>query len=113
MGVSYNEFWELTPRSLNVIVESYKLKRKVQDEEQWLLGGYMFSAVSFALQNAFRKKNQKAKTYFEELKEPFLKGIADKTSNGEMSEEEKNKKLDLLMAQLRVKQANFEINNGK
>jgi hypothetical protein len=113
MGVSYNEFWELTPRSLNVIKESYKLKRKVQDEEQWLLGGYMFSAVSIALGNAFRKKNQKTKSYFEELKEPFLKGITDKPSKGEMSEEEKQKHIDALMARLHIMQNNFNTKHGK
>lgn len=111
MGVSINEFWELNPRTLNVITEGYKLQRKVHDEEQWLLGGYVFNAVSIAMANAFRKKNVKAKSYFEEVEKPFLSGISSK--NGEMSEEEIQRKRDLLMAQLRIKQSNFELKHGK
>jgi len=112
MGISLNEFWELNPRTLNVITEAYRLKRKVYDEEQWLLGGYFFNAVTIALGNAFKKKNVKARSYFEEIEKPFLSEI-DAKKPGEMSEEEKQKKLDLLMAQLRVKQSNFELKHGK
>lgn len=110
MGVSYEQFWELTPRSLNVIVEGYKLRRKVVDEQNWLLGGYVFQAVSVALGNSFRKKNQKAKSYFEQLDKPFLNNIGD---NVEMSEEEKQRKLSALMASLHVMKNNFELTHGK
>lgn len=108
MGISYEEFWSLTPRKINVIIEGYKLRRKVEDEKQWLLGGYMFEAVSIALGNAFRKKNQKQKSYFELVKKSFMSELSDK----EMSEEDIQKKRELLMAQLRMKQANFELSKG-
>lgn len=108
MGISYEEFWSLTPRKIKVIIEGYKLTRKVEDEKQWLLGGYMFEAVSIALGNAFRKKNQKQKTYFELVKKSFMSELSDK----EMSEEDIQKKRELLMAQLRMKQANFELSKG-
>lgn len=109
MGIGYDEFWTLNPRKLNVIIEGYKLKRQIEDEKAWLLGGYMFEAVSVALGNAFRKKGQKAKSYFEVLDKQFLKH----SGNNEMSEEEKKKRIDLLMAGLRIKQANFQLNHGK
>lgn len=109
MGVSMDEFWNLSPRTLNVLLESYRLKRKVIDEEHWLLGGYVYSAVSIAMGNAFKKKSQKAKNYFEEINHPFLKDV----NKNELSEEEIEKKRQLLFAQLRTKQANFELNHGK
>lgn len=106
MGYTYNEFWDMNPRILEAVIEGYKLKRKVIDEDQWLLGGYVFEAVTIALGNAFRKKGQKPQSYFEAIKKPVLGTVQ---SNGELSEEEKKKKLELLMAGLRTKQANFEL----
>lgn len=109
MGITYDEFWTLNPRKIKVIYEGYKLRRKIEDEKAWMLGGYIFQAVSVSLGNAFRKKNQKAKSYFEIVEKPFLAEL-DKR---EMSEEEKQKRLDALMASLHVMQNNFEIKHGK
>ena len=108
MGISYEEFWKLTPRKLNVLFEGYKLRRKIEDEKAWLLGGYIFEAVSVSMGNAFRKKNQKAKSYFEIVEKPFLNEIAK-----EKAEDDKQKKLDALMASLHIMQNNFEIRHGK
>lgn len=109
MGIGYDEFWTLNPRKLNVIIEGYRLKRQIEDEKAWYLGGYVFEAVSIALGNAFRKKNQKAKSYFEVLDKQFLKH----KEMTELTEEEKQQKLDLLVAGLRIKQTNFELNHRK
>lgn len=109
MGISSDEFWRLNPRTLNIALEGYKLRRKVKDEEQWIMGGYFFNALTIALGNAFRKKNAKVKTYFEEIKEPYLSHIDQK----EMTEEEKDKQRQLIMAQLRTMQTNFNIKHGK
>lgn len=108
MGIGYNDFWKLTPRQLNVIIEGYKVMRKTEDEKQWFLGGYMYSAVSIALGNAFRKKNQKEKTYFELLDKPFLSSLPE-----ELTEDEKQKQLDKLMASLTTMEANFNLSHGK
>ena len=97
----------MNPRILEPILEGYKLKRKIIDENQWLLGGYIFEAVSIALGNMAKKKGQKPNNYFEEIKRPALQSI--NTNNGELTEEEKQKRLDLLIAGLSIKQANFEL----
>ena len=110
MGITYDEFWTLNPRKIKVILESYKLRRQIEDERQWLLGGYMFDAISVALDNAFKKKGQKAKNYFEVREKPYLKEIKHEAG---LSEEEIQKKRELLMAQLRVRQANYELKKGK
>ena len=108
MGISYDDFWKLTPRSLKVVAEGYKLKRQVEDEKNWLLGGYLFEAVSIALGNSFRKKNQKAKSYFEVREKPYLHDL-----NNEMSETQKEKNRELVLAQLHVMQTNFNLKHGK
>lgn len=109
IGIRYDEFWQLNPRKLNVIMEGYKLKRKVEDESQWLFGGYVFHAVSVAMGNAFRKKGVKAQSYFEILEKPFL----DSVQKEELSETEKQRYINSFMANLQVMQSNFESNHRK
>lgn len=89
-------------------MEGYKLRRKIEDEKSWLLGGYVFQAVSISLGNAFRKKNQKAKDYFEIVEKPFLDTIDKK----EVTEDEKQKYLDAVMASLHIMQNNYDIKHG-
>lgn len=105
MGYSYWEFWDMNPKILKPILEGYKLKRKIIDEDQWLLGGYIFEAVTIAIGNMFRKRSQKPQSYFDAVKKPTLNAV----KNSEMSEAEKQRQLDRLMAGLRTKQANFEL----
>lgn len=111
MGYSYWEFWDMNPKILEPILEGYKLKRKIIDEDQWMLGGYIFEAITIALGNMAKKKGQKPRNYFEEISKPALHKIDEK--DVEISEEEKQRKLDLLMAGLRVRQANFELAKQK
>lgn len=108
MGVSYREFWSFTPKELDVTIEGYKNIRKVEDEKQWFLGGYMFHAVSFALGNAFRKKNEKPRSYFELLEKPLLSNNPE-----ELTEEEKQKYTDALLANLHIMETNFNLSHGK
>lgn len=107
MGISYEEFWRLNPRSFTVIANGYKLKRKEEDTMMWLQGGYIFDGVSLALANAFKKKGQKAKEYFKEVKEPFL---SREISNGsEMTEKEKKTMTEQLFTNLEIQMANFNL----
>lgn len=104
MGITYDEFWKLTPRKLKIYVEGYKLKRKIEDENAWFSGGYVFSAVTLALGNAFRKKGEKAQSYFETFDKPFLQMRDDEN----LSENEKQQYIEQFMASLHVMQNNFE-----
>ncbi len=111
IGISYNEFWTLNPRKIKVIVEGYRLQRQVRDEEYWMLGGYIFDAVSLAMGNSFRKKGQKPKEYFEIIKEPILKRETEKNSEV-MSELEKRQKTELLFKNLEIMAANHRLSQG-
>lgn len=109
MGVSYEEFWRLTPRRVNVIVEAYKLKRHIEDEKAWLLGDYIFDAVSLALSNAFRKKGSKPKEYLEVVNQPILKRISEERDENNLTESEKKEKTELLFKNLEIMAANYKI----
>lgn len=110
MGISYDGFWDLNVRKIEPIVEGYKLKRKAIDEQNWLLGGYIFNAVSIVAKNATRKKGQKVTTYFEEFKHPFSKEV-ELINENNMTEEEKRKKTEALFTNLEIMAANFNLKN--
>ena len=109
MGVSYDEFWELNPRKLLVITEGYKLKRHIRDDEMWILGEYVFDAFSLALSNAFKKKSQKAKEYFEVVSNPILKQIEDKPDENGLTEAEKKRKTEMFFKNLEIMAANHRL----
>lgn len=113
LGVSYDEFWTLNPRKIKVLMESYHLKRQIEDEKLWMLGGYVFDAVSIALGNAFRKKGQKSKEYFELVKEPITKRIEQSKDENNLTDAEKKAKTELLFKNLEIMAANHRLNKGK
>lgn len=109
MGVSYDEFWTLTPRKVKVIVEAYRQKRQIEDEQMWFLGGYIFDAVSIAIGNALKKKGQKSKEYFELVKEPISKRIMAEKDENNLTEDEKRSKTELLFKNLEIMAANHRL----
>lgn len=70
-GMTYNEFWYGSAYMVSFYRESYKLKLKQQDENNWMQGMYVYEAlckVSPVL-HAFSKKGTKPLPYAEK---PFL-----------------------------------------
>ena len=112
MGVSREEFWTLNPRKVKILVEAYQLKRQIEDEKMWMLGGYVFDAVSIALGNSFRKKGQKPHEYFETIKEPITKRIYAEKDENNLTEDEKKKKTELLFKNLEIMAANHRLSKG-
>lgn len=74
-----------------------------------MLGGYVFDAVSLAIGNAFRKKNEKASMYFEVVNEPLLQ----RSNENDATEEDKKKQTELLFKNLEIMAANYRLNHGK
>ena len=109
MGVTYEEFWTLNPRKIKVITESYKLKRQIDDEKAWLLGGYVFDAISIAVGNVLKKKGQKSKEYFELVKKPITKRILAERDENNLTEDEKKAKTELLFKNLEIMAANHRL----
>ena len=65
MGISYEQFWHLNPRTLECHVKAHQLKLKDADMMNWYMGQYMVSAIA----SCFDKKA-------EYVKKPFLENIA-------------------------------------
>lgn len=46
LGVSYELFWSLNPRKLNVFAKAHNIKQREIDFNNWYLGQYIMSAIA-------------------------------------------------------------------
>ena len=46
IGVDYDLFWTLTPKSLSPFVKAFRLKQEYEDAQAWRLGGYIKMAIA-------------------------------------------------------------------
>ena len=101
MGIKYKEFMHLNPMKLRAIGKGYRLKRKLEDERDWMLGFYIMKG-------------------FETVMSHFGSGLSGKKSDAKyleypfMQQEEFNKKnlqkqRELFVAQLEQMKMNFEL----
>lgn len=72
LGTSYDDFWRLNPRKINVMVKAYNEAKKTELRQANMLyhleGMYFAEALLATVGNMFRGKGQKAHEY---PKEPF------------------------------------------
>lgn len=65
IGISYNDFWSLNPKILNLLFDAYRSRKdednKIMDLHAWLAGMYVREAVVSAL--AGRKHKYPEKPY--------------------------------------------------
>lgn len=45
MGVDYELFWTLNPKSLSPFVKAFELKQKYHDFMEWNMGNYILEAI--------------------------------------------------------------------
>lgn len=64
-------FWELTPYKLKPFLKAERYKTKKQNEMCWILGQYIYNAVSVAVYNNFRGKKHRPQKYIEEPMQLF------------------------------------------
>lgn len=67
-GMTYEQFWLEDPWKAKWYREAYIERRRAENRRDWMLGAYVYNAMSITLSNAFRKKGTKAENY---LEEPF------------------------------------------
>ena len=67
-GMTYEQFWLGDPWIAWYYRKAYMERRKAENHRDWLLGAYVYKAISTAIGNAFRKKGQRPEDY---LAEPF------------------------------------------
>lgn len=108
VGVTYKDFWELTPHDMNLIVDSYRtgLKEKMDYDNLicYLQGRYIVDALLCTVGNMFSKKGAKNHEY---PKEPYELNPKEEK---ELTEEEKDTQVKQLFANLELMKENFERN---
>lgn len=94
------------PEDLKPYIESYKIRKKMQDEQMWLMGIYVREAVGVTIANCF-SKHSKAKYY----EKPILQN--EKQPSRKLKKTERKKGQEQLMMKLKLMQDNFEIAHNK
>lgn len=110
IGVTYERFMNSCPRELKPFLESYKIRRKMLDEQMWILGQYIGSALDSTVCNAFlwRRKGEKAHRYIEM---PFMQKMEEQRKP--LSKDELQRQRELFVAKLEVMKTNFELSHPK
>lgn len=107
-GLTEDRFWQSYPREIEPYFEALKIRRKMEDEAQYMQYIYYSNAVEVALGNAFRKKGSKP---YEHIQEPLMAKY--EKEHHELTETEKKSSVELLFASLGKMQENFERSKQK
>ena len=109
IGVQYDAFWRLTPRSLGFIAEGYNKAyiRQIEHENAiaHLQGIYIRDALLSTVGNMFSKKTAEK---FEYPKKPF-----DLDLDGKKEERERESQLELFKASLDNAMHNFNLRQSQ
>lgn len=104
IGITPEQFWRMNPRLLEPYYEAERLKEQQRDNHMWIMGAYVFEAVQIAIGNAFRGKGKKPRPYREK---PFSVDVREE--RGELTEEEKYAKTQMLFKALQVMKVNYDL----
>ena len=55
-GMTYEQYWYGDPWMTRAYAQAYLLKRKIENENMWIMGAYVTNAFSTVLANSFGKK---------------------------------------------------------
>ena len=103
IGVEHDRFWTLNPRLLKPYISAHKIRRKMDDERDWMLGGYFYEALGAAL-SGFGKHRVKYRD------KPYMADMEthDKPQIREMSDFEIMEQTDALFDRLDLMGKAFE-----
>lgn len=106
IGVNKNDFFHSTPKELTYYDKAYELRRKVKDEQDFMLANYIYEAIAVVIHNAFAKKNSQPLKFRDK---PYLQEIEEKKYlNRELTVDEKSSAIDILFGNLESMQRKFE-----
>ena len=112
IGGTYDDFMHLNPRKLEVIYKGYRERMKHSVDEMYENARYVFYAHSVALANfsiGFSGKHKKMLRFEEEVERPKFD---EPEKQDELTRADKKKYTELIFANLRLRQANFELSKG-
>ena len=104
--MTYEQYWYGDPWMTRAYAQGYLLKRKIQNENMWIMGSYMANAVGMVIANSFGGKRLK---YLEKPLDIFPKTEAEKK---EEIREEKRKLIDWLNGMKKLSVKNNKKNTG-
>ena len=105
IGMSYAEYWEGDPELAQYYRRAYQIKQEEINNNAWLQGMYVYDAISTALHNALRGKNQKTRDY---AKQPY------EFNNKQKTEQEKVKEVEIEQEKAAAWMENFvRLNSNK
>ena len=76
-GMTYEQYWYGDPWMTRAYAQAHLLKRKIQNENMWIMGSYMANAFGVVIANAFGKKRLK---YLDKPMQLFPKTESEKKS---------------------------------
>lgn len=96
----------MNPHIIKLLMKGHEEKIKEQDHLAWLFNQYTLSAVSVAVEHclAGRKANS------EYINKPFMQGM---NQSVHMTEEDKQRAVDLFFAQEKARRVNWRRNHPK
>ena len=104
IGVSKEEFENITPHEFELMIEAYKEQQKHANYMMWVNGIYTMSALQASVGNMFKKKGTDPVKYIEEPL-PIFEERKELTEEEKLSEEKK------LLLMLESMQFAFESNH--
>ena len=106
-GIKPHELDWSCPAEIEPYLDAYEYAERKFDEHAWLQGLYINEATTVAIENCFAGKKSKAKY----PKKPYSTQVREQ--NGEMSHEEKMKKVEALFMRLDIMKANYDLSHRK
>lgn len=100
MGMTYEQYWDMSPYLVIAYRKAYKLKREIVNEQAWLQGLYVYDAFAVCMANAFAKRGAKKENYLEKPVDIFPLTDAEK----ERREQEERYKMQKAMEAIASKQ---------
>lgn len=100
MGMTYEQYWDMSPYLVIAYRKAYKLKREIANEQAWLQGLYVYDAFAVCMANAFAKRGAKKIDYLEKPVDIFPLTDAEK----ERREQEERYKMQQAMEAIARKQ---------
>ena len=109
--MSYELFWHLTPTKLTYFFLAQKKRRQAEDERDYLLGLYVREALRSTVCNAFlwKRKGSMPDQY---PAKPFLQDLPAQQKDRRLTEDEKQRAVDLFFAQEKVRRVNWQRAHG-
>lgn len=109
IGIKEAEFWSMTKRSMDAHIEGNRLQEKKKDEDNWIFGMYVLSAVSVAVEHNLAGKKAKSKY----IEKPIMQQMEELKAKENLTEEEKKNQIEQFFSRLMVMQSNFELEKSK